>query len=285
MRALITLHVFSGRPDPMFLLSDAQAEELKERLDRTESLLTLSRPAGVDGRLGYRGFSIEQLGPSVTARSLYVHSGVVDRGSHQLGTTDENSAIESLLIDFAEPHIDSDVLQHVRQELANPRPPIVTPLVEAECPQCRASDAPTYNPSLWNVPTTQPYNNCYNYANEHITNTFAQPGRAHGKPAAAWQCPNVSAAAQADGLRITPNFIGQLNPGQGWHVALVVWPNQDYHWYRQDTVGCWSHKPGQTAARNIDNSGNRIADPRTCNRGPYTDFCGYMITSRAVVIR
>jgi hypothetical protein len=38
-------------------------------------------------------------------------------------------------------------------------------------------------------------------------------------------------------------------------------------------LGCWSHKPGPTAVRNIDNAGNAIGDPRTCSRGPYTVFC------------
>jgi hypothetical protein len=165
------------------------------------------------------------------------------------------------------PHVDSEVLQHVRQALASPRPPIITPFTEVGCPQCRANDSPTYNLGLWNVPATRPYNNCYNYANDHITTAFAQLRRAHGRPAAAWQCPNVSSAAQADGLRATANFIRQLNPGQGSYVALDIWPNQDYHWYRQDIVVCWSDKPGQTVARNIDNSGNPITDPSTCNRG------------------
>jgi hypothetical protein len=131
----------------------------------------------------------------------------------------------------------------------------------------------------------QPYNNCYNYANDHITNTFAQPGRAHGKPITGLSCPGVEPSAHADGLANTPNFHAALPAGHGWYVALVIWPGQDYHWYRQDNVGCWSHKPGSTPARNVDNAGHAITDPRTCNRGPYTVFCDYMITSRRVVIR
>ena len=98
-------------------------------------------------------------------------------------------------------------------------------------------------------------------------------------------CPNVQAGAVADGLKPCPNFNAALKPGQGWYVALVIWPGTDYHWYRQDKVGCWSHKPGQTAARNVDNSGNSISDPKTCNRGPYITFCTYMVTNRSVVIK
>jgi len=67
-------------------------------------------------------------------------------------------------------------------------------------------------------------------------------------------------------------------------VALVIWPGVDYHWYRQDDNGCWSHKPGSTPVTNLDDSGRFIADPLACDRGDYTDFCVYMITKKTVVI-
>jgi hypothetical protein len=95
----------------------------------------------------------------------------------------------------------------------------------------------------------------------------------------------VQPSAVSDGLHPCPNFAGTLGPGHGWYVALVIWPGQDYHWYRQDKVGCWSHKPGHTPVINHDNSGRPITDPRTCNRGGYTNFCTYMITTRHVRIR
>jgi hypothetical protein len=98
-------------------------------------------------------------------------------------------------------------------------------------------------------------------------------------------CKSVEPAAVSDGLHPSANFTGTLGPGHGWYVALVIWPGVDYHWYRQDKVGCWSHKPGSTPARNTDDSGHAITDPKTCNRGPYTDFCTYMITTRKVHIK
>jgi hypothetical protein len=48
-------------------------------------------------------------------------------------------------------------------------------------------------------------------------------------------------------------------------VDGVVYVN-DYHWYRQDDDGSWSHKPGHAIARNTDASGNPIANPETANR-------------------
>lgn len=53
-------------------------------------------------------------------------------------------------------------------------------------------------------------------------------------------------------------------------IALVVARGVDYHWYRQDDTGLWSHKPGHTKARNTDESGKPIVDPRECNLGIYS---------------
>jgi hypothetical protein len=133
-----------------------------------------------------------------------------------------------------------------------------------------------YNPSFWNDPRYQGYNNCYNYAMNMRTNTFAQPGRAHGCNFSI-NCGSVSAAARCDGV---VNSCGGSTPY--YSVAMVVsttW--QDYHWYHWHYFsGFWGHKPGGTAARNYDNSGRVISPnqglyPSNCNRGPYDIFCGY----------
>ena len=51
-----------------------------------------------------------------------------------------------------------------------------------------------------------------------------------------------------------------------YKVALVVDPYYDFHWYRQNADGTWSHKPGGTNVRNTDNSSEIIYDPATANR-------------------
>ena len=205
----------------------------------------------------------------------------------------DNTNLERFLLKIGQQRIPQPVFAHVQAQLDKTADaqafqlpsPGAAAAAAVKCPKNKAKDAPTYNPGMWNTPAVQPHNNCYNYANNQITNTFAQPGRAHAKQAQQMACPKVTTAAIADGLKTVPNFSHGLGPGKGWYVALVVWPNVDYHWYRQDNVGCWSHKPGQTAARNVDNGGQAIADPKTCNRGPYVDFCCYMVTRKGVVIK
>lgn len=47
----------------------------------------------------------------------------------------------------------------------------------------------------------------------------------------------------------------------------------DYHWYRLDSDGKWSHKPGQTRVIKHDNVGRDITDPRNANMGDYQFVC------------
>lgn len=67
-------------------------------------------------------------------------------------------------------------------------------------------------------------------------------------------------------------------------VALVIAPGDDFHWYRQDDDGTWSHKPGRTEATNRDNAGRVIHDPRRADRGAYTEFCGCFCVCHGVRI-
>jgi hypothetical protein len=134
---------------------------------------------------------------------------------------------------------------------------------------------PSYTPSFWNDdPAVRWNNNCYNYSNNKRTDTFAQPGRASGitLTSANMNCADVAPAAIADGIEAAPS-----GPCSCCHVriALVIAPGWDYHWYRLDADGMWTHKPGPGAATNLDNSNNPISNPETADRGPYTVFCGY----------
>ena len=83
-----------------------------------------------------------------------------------------------------------------------------------------------------------------------------------------------------------------------YKIALVLDedPNDnDYHFYRQDCNGIWSHKLGTNDITNKDSSGDKIHNPKIANRN-YTDkdnldghhynqFCGYFkVPNRTEVI-
>jgi hypothetical protein len=74
-------------------------------------------------------------------------------------------------------------------------------------------------------------------------------------------------------------------PAGAYMVTLAVYPgdrtNQsDYHWYRLNPDGTWSHKPGFNPVTNLDDSGNTITDPFTADRGHYFAFVGYFYIAK-----
>jgi hypothetical protein len=288
MSAIVTLNIFSGRPNPRWFLDEGVAAELRDRMYRKPTLTSAAPPSLVG--LGYRGLEIRF---ENSAEPIYIHGGVVGTlaGSPNLldpgreiekfvlntmpaGGRDPGLAMTKKVYGLVREHIGKELTAKI--DLGKPVK-VAPPNMNGNCPPNVGACAPPYEAGLmWNVPLTQPYNNCYNYANDRITNTFAQPGQYHNAQYTALTCANVQPAAVADGLVASGNFTQPIS--DGWYVALVIWPSADFHWYRQDTIGCWSHKPGSTAARNTDDSNNPIFDPQTANRGPYTQFCSYMIT-------
>jgi hypothetical protein len=187
---------------------------------------------------------------------------------------DHDSEVEAFLLGTAGSALKNDEKQYIQQEIQkNVSGGIANSLSGFEL-----LSIPPYDPGKWNNnPTILKSNNCYNYGNDKITNTFAQPGRGSGQEGPyPPSCVGTSGAAIRDGLVSIPN--PDITPADGHIVALVVSTTPgflDYHWYRMDSNNMWSHKPGQTAARNTDNSGKTISDPRICNRGPYNNFCGF----------
>lgn len=122
--------------------------------------------------------------------------------------------------------------------------------------------------------------NCYGYASG--TNTFRQPGGArlsvpHDLNVAAVKgkliadlgppMPDPSAAAPLGFHKIAFYTYPDVDPTSG----VISW---DFHVYRQDRDGYWSHKPGHTEIRRFDNACAPITDPAKANRGSYSEYVG-----------
>ena len=128
--------------------------------------------------------------------------------------------------------------------------------------------------NYWNEIEVQEANNCYNYSTNRRTDNFAQPGQAAGGIYSNISCREVYAAAIRDGLTPTEYFPYRSKSDE-MLIALVAVSGWDYHWYRRDDNGYWTHKIGSSEATDLDSSGNRISNPETADRGEYKDFCGY----------
>lgn len=284
MAIALEIDVFSGRDNPRVIVRGRDERELLERLrpqpraDRGQAV-----PMG-EPTLGYRGLVVEIEGerPRGVPRAFRVANGfgldrqrpfrIADEGFEDFvcGNTGPFRPVFS-----SEPKLPDLLLVELRRyrewsEAWRPPPKMRWPVR----PVCAC--APLYEPAWWNVPAIQPHNNCYNYGTNVRTNTFAQPGRAAGAQYTQLTCQSVRPAAVADELIDEPNADNKC-PKEGHLVALVVWPGGDYHWYRKGRNGRWSHKPGSTPVTNLDNAGAIIPDPRTADRGPYTDFCTFMV--------
>jgi hypothetical protein len=158
---------------------------------------------------------------------------------------------------------------------------------------------PTYDPDSYNkFPGIKGSNNCFAYAfnykelpkkpgctTQSCSVPFPQPGRASGYPK--WskvkgkRCPDLIARFRADVPGITPATFTQRCPKGTYKIAPVVAPKDDYHFFRQDSTGKWSHKPGSTSVTHLDTTGRPIHDPFLASRASdesgldYNKTCGY----------
>jgi hypothetical protein len=74
---IIELHIFSGRPNPVWAPSSEECAQIRARLARA---ITVVDPPAPD-RLGYRGFSLRGVGGSRSGDSqpeIRVYSGVIE---------------------------------------------------------------------------------------------------------------------------------------------------------------------------------------------------------------
>lgn len=97
-------------------------------------------------------------------------------------------------------------------------------------------------------------------------------------------CPEVMKRTLADNPNIKRATFTQKCPADTYKGALVVDPGNDYHYYRQNDDGYWSHKPGYKPSTMIDASGNKITNPELANRNygrlNYSQFCGHFCVPR-----
>lgn len=276
MSIIVTLDMYSGRQNPSWELSDADAKKFIKMMSKKKEIATTTSPGSL-GKLGYRGLVVTHSAAPVVSdiMQLRVFDGIVEPASLTApNIIDNDSEVETFLIETAGGSLGADELNYIKGEVEkNVKGGVANSFL-----QYKMLAAPPYNPSKWNSSeAVRLSNNCYNYANDKITNTFAQPGKGSGQEGPyPPSCPDTGQAAVRDGQIVVKN--PDVTPSDGQIVALVVSSTPgffDYHWYRRDSNGMWSHKPGQTAAKNTDNSGSTISSPETCDRGPYNFFCGY----------
>jgi hypothetical protein len=303
------LDVFSGRPNPTWQLTSSESRQLIDHVaGRAVRPVTARAPI-----LGFRGFVVQAEPEDATWRAGLPPTFAVahpdtpplprERPGHgrraaaaqteaapQAQPGSEGEAAEFLLR-TAERVVDVGVLDAVRTSVEARVRSAETDLRSARKEAARAEAPPAPEPRLerflagpacepfltpvraefWSHPSILLNNNCYNYATNFVSFTTAQPGRRAGQVYTAFECDAVVNAARADGYLTSCEGTVRV-------VALAVWPSYDFHWWRLHPGGAWAHKLGLTPVTNRDNRGRPLENgltPETCDRGPYTTFCGY----------
>lgn len=285
MTLRVTVDVFSGRPNPVLVLEGREERELLARLRPGRS--KAAAPAAPQSFLGYRGLQFELTGGRRRLPETFRlwHGTLLGEG---LGLPAADPGFEAWFTSARGPlgRLGLGAAFHERLEIERKRQHPKGGDGDKDDRRERNEDhgkrgrcecAPLYEPAWWNDAGQIQYNNnCYNYSTNYRSDTYAQPGLAAGAMYATLSCKDVRAGAVADDLIAEPKADNRC-PKEGHLVALVVAPGWDFHWYRKGRTGYWSHKPGGTQATNRDNSGHLIPDPRTADRGPYVDFCTFMV--------
>lgn len=287
MSLQVTFDIFSGRPNPVVALEGEAAAQVLGQLEPTAKLSGTKALPPFESVLGYRGLLIEQTG-SAKNSTLPLRFRVVDGKLFAPNTayTVRDAGVEQFVLASVSMkenvQLTPDLIELIaqQQKLRSIVKPLQTSSASATTPS-KCPCAPLYEPDWWNDAAgggaRQFYNNCYNYACDYRTDTFAQPGRAAGSMYTALTCAAVQPASVRDALLAGRASKTIQCPKEGHLVALVIWPNSDFHWYRLGRDGLWTHKPGGTPVTNVDNSGKLITDPRTADRGGYTAFCTFMV--------
>lgn len=166
---------------------------------------------------------------------------------------------------------------------------------------------PNYDPGKWNgKQEIRETHNCFAYAlnihdpkqvdacrmNKDCNVPFHQPGSASGYSGFGAKnqktCSDMVQRILGDNPKISRVPFEKKCPAHTSKIAIVVDPDEDYHFFRQDSNGYWSHKPGGTPVTNLDADKSVIYDPALANRNynsknsklNYEFFCSYLCVPR-----
>lgn len=168
------------------------------------------------------------------------------------------------------------------------------------CPRIApvSESTPVFDPDAYNkYHGIQESHNCYAYAMgfrklpkkctpASCSVSYPQPGYKSGY--SEWnnvqgkRCPDILARILGDAPRAKLSTFEEKCPSGYRKIAVVADPDQDYHLYRQDKDGYWSHKPGSTKVTRVDTTGRPIYDPQLATRDNkesnlyYNRFCSYL---------
>lgn len=147
-----------------------------------------------------------------------------------------------------------------------------------------------YDPDPWNHKSFVKKNNCYSYVmnDRRKWPEIPQPGDRYNKnksPKNTYDnCDDMIKRMQFDYPRIYQTDFNTPCKKGFYKSYLTLDPQKDYHFYRQDSNGTFSHKPGKNPVSNKDAAGNIILNPETASHAyksyTYSKPCGFLCIPR-----
>jgi len=113
-RVEVELDVYSGMPNPTWILTDAEAGSLVRKV----AALPRASAAELSGKLGYRGF-IVRVTQGADTRLIHIHAGIVhiSKGATTDYAGDADRALERWLLETGQSHLESDIVETVERDL------------------------------------------------------------------------------------------------------------------------------------------------------------------------
>ena len=113
VRIEIDLDIFSGMPNPTWVLTNAEADNF------VKTLASISRTSATElsGNLGYRGF-IVQVTQGANTQLIHIQAGIVhiSLGATNVYANDVDRELERWLLNTGKPHLNDEVFQIVERE-------------------------------------------------------------------------------------------------------------------------------------------------------------------------
>lgn len=163
-----------------------------------------------------------------------------------------------------------------------------------------------FDPGKWHVCDESEWRtctenaNCYSYALNRPDYFWAFPGMGYAKTGAQHYFDSIYRCFDKDdfdGLK-KATIKGAIHDGlilvaepvesNGYYLVALFFADPangfDFHWFRKDDDGTWSHKYGWFNPTNKDEGGNAIYDPRQIKHPNYPNFYGFFLAPRAGVM-
>lgn len=286
-RQYIEVDVFAGAPNPRWTLPDDQMQDILAQV--------VHLPAGrlargyLEPNSWYGGITVHVDSPSGLSQSFVVHDEHVFEAHTDIVRMDSGRQVEQRLYSLMPADqaalLDNQTFQALSAAL-NEDKDVEGATAGEPKPACEtALPFPVSPPaSPWDKLPGREDNNCYNYANDVFSTVDdALPG---GKLRHEWTRAKMHELVTDDGLVPVSNVNNTklptvcLNKPQVHLVAISLRKKKtqpalengvqvenfgDFHCFRLDAGGVWSHKDGSKKIKNTDNATHPLLDLGTGN--------------------